>query len=185
MCSYSWLTWYSGAVTRSLLSGKFRSGFLRTFGRFKCSTYTPSLYSMIKKLFIIDDEPIHHKLVGLVIKYSGHPIEHTSYTQAADAFAYLVDDEHVDSLPDLILLDLNMAIISGWDFLELFETFNSRFPKPVDVIILTSSINPHDKARALTYNCVKGFFSKPFTEGILDYIVHSSELTANKNDNPL
>ncbi|MEJ6980135.1 response regulator [Pedobacter sp. P351] len=136
---------------------------------------------MIKKLFIIDDEPIHHKLVELVIKYSGYPIDYTSFNQAADAFSYLVDDENINSLPDLILLDLNMAIISGWDFLELFETFNSRFYK-TDIIILTSSINPHDKIKALTYKCVKGFFSKPFTEQILDYLVHSSSITANKSN---
>ena len=136
---------------------------------------------MIKKLFIIDDEPIHHKLVELVIKYSGYTIEYTSFNQAADAFSYLVDDENINSLPDLILLDLNMAIISGWDFLELFQTFNSRFHK-TDIIILTSSINPNDKAKALTYKCVKGFFTKPFTEQVLDYLVHSSLITANKND---
>ncbi|MFD2162694.1 response regulator [Paradesertivirga mongoliensis] len=137
---------------------------------------------MLKKIFIIDDEPIHHKLVSLVIKYSGHPVEHRSFLQAADAFSYLVDDDNIDSLPDLILLDLNMAIISGWDFLDLFERHNSRLDKPVDIVILTSSINPHDKVRALTYNCVKGFFSKPFTEAILDYLMHSTTITANKHD---
>ncbi|MGV3507659.1 MAG: response regulator [Sphingobacteriaceae bacterium] len=137
---------------------------------------------MIQKLFIIDDEPIHHRLVELVIKYSDTAIETRSFIQAADAFSFLVDEDNVDSLPDLILLDLHMAIISGWDFLELFETFNSRFNKTVDIIILTSSIDPYDKAKALNYKCVKGYFSKPFTKEILEYITNSPTIGVNKDE---
>ncbi len=122
---------------------------------------------MIKKLFIIDDEPIHHKLVTLVIKYSRYDIQPTSFIQASDAFSFIVDEDNLALLPDLILLDLNMAVISGWDFLDLFEKINTSLQQPIDVIILTSSINPHDKNKALTYDSVKGFYSKPFTEHII------------------
>ncbi|RAR75407.1 response regulator transcription factor [Flavobacterium aciduliphilum] len=48
----------------------------------------------------------------------------------------------LENLPEVVLLDLNMHVMDGWDF---FETFKKRFPKyfsQTKIFILSSSINP-------------------------------------------
>lgn len=64
-----------------------------------------------------------------------------------------------ENIPDLILLDLDMPLMDGWEFLEAF--IKLPVAKQVCVFILTSSIHPDDREKAKRYSVVKGFFSKP------------------------
>lgn len=131
-------------------------------------------------LMIIDDDLVHHKLIHIVVANAKANIKYQCYLQASDAYSYILDNNHKRLLPNLILLDLNMPLISGWGFLELFEAINPLLEKQIDVIILTSSVNPADKERASNYKCVKGFFNKPFTEAMLKDILSSSFISLKK-----
>jgi PAS domain S-box-containing protein len=69
-------------------------------------------------------------------------------------------------LPDLIMLDLQMPEMSGWDFLEHL----AHAKLPVQVYMLTSSKNPLDQERAKRYDMVQGFIAKPLNEEKLKII---------------
>jgi len=71
----------------------------------------------------------------------------------------LISVEKKESIPDLILLDLDMPVMDGWEFLDAF--LKLPIAKQVCVFVLTSSIHPHDREKARHYSLVKGFFSKP------------------------
>ncbi len=61
------------------------------------------------------------------------------------------------SLPDIILLDLNMPVMDGWEFLEAFSVLRGTLPKPVKVYVLTSSIDERDRQRVSSFDFVAGY----------------------------
>jgi CheY-like chemotaxis protein len=93
---------------------------------------------------------------------------------AADCKTFLDAEEALEEIqknetlkPDAIFLDINMPRMNGWEFLEELE----KLQLPVNVYMLTSSIDPRDQEKAHSYNLVKDFISKPLREERLRMIV--------------
>jgi CheY-like chemotaxis protein len=78
---------------------------------------------------------------------------------------------HVDIagqiLPDVIFVDINMPLMDGFQFISQYEKFASSLSKKSNVVILTTSINPEDKARAASFKSKITFLTKPLTDEML------------------
>jgi CheY-like chemotaxis protein len=61
----------------------------------------------------------------------------------------------------MILLDVNMPQMNGWDFLEEYEKLPLQAIAKTKVYIVSSSINNRDIEKSKTYKTVSGFISKP------------------------
>ena len=70
--------------------------------------------------------------------------------------------------PELVLLDLNMPIMNGWELLDKYLEleFNLIFTK-TKFIVLSSTIDPSDIEKSKSYPMVIDFISKPITKDIL------------------
>jgi len=122
----------------------------------------------MSKVFVIDDDPIHQRIAQIMIAKHELFDEYSSYAEAELALDYLRDNtENAEVLPDVILLDLNMPVVDGWDFLEAFGKFESRLSKSIRIFIVTSSVDEKDKLRSQTFSSVKGFISKPLSPDII------------------
>jgi CheY-like chemotaxis protein len=73
-------------------------------------------------------------------------------------------------LPDLILLDLTMPVMDGWEFLEALA--GQAWQAQLRVCVLTSSIQPDEQEKASAYPEVKAYFSKPVSVSLLNKLVH-------------
>lgn len=73
------------------------------------------------------------------------------------------------TLPELILLDLNMPIMDGWEFLDEFIKIPCQ--QKVTIYIITSSIDNEDIKKAKTYSNVSNYILKPVTVDSLKVIL--------------
>lgn len=108
----------------------------------------------------IDDSEFDRKLNRRILTRSGSFAHIFDFPSAQDALDEL---REIRVFPHVIFLDVMMPIMNGFDFLaeataEFGESFSSRV-----VIMLTSSLNPDDRARAESYCAVQEFLSKPLT----------------------
>ena len=140
---------------------------------------------MIDNLLLIDDDEITHLICELVIKKENMAKNVTKLKngqEGIDYFRELLNAEttvQIQPSPRLILLDLNMPVMNGWDFLEEFSCeLEEKFPE-TKVCILTSSVDPFDFSHSKIYNNVIGFISKPLTKETIHELKMNEQLAAN------
>lgn len=114
---------------------------------------------------IIDDDPINNKLCRHIIKSTIIDADIVDFNLPSKAVEYVQTTTVYDNSENpVILLDLNMPVISGWDFLELFSQMNQKVREKYIIYILSSSIDERDVERANEHKHVSGYISKPLTK---------------------
>jgi CheY-like chemotaxis protein len=124
---------------------------------------------MIRKVYIIDDDEISVYVTSLVIEVENFAGQIQSFESVDEAYDALMLESN-DSLPEIILLDLNMPVKSGWDFLEMLRPHEKELLNKISIFVLTSSIDDTERKRSEEYNMVHGFLHKPIDQAILEHI---------------
>ncbi len=131
---------------------------------------------MHKKILCIDDDPIALLLSKLVISKFDIPYELVTHPNGKVAFDYLegqLEQQGKDneSMKLLILLDLNMPVMDGWEFLEQFRSKLYKSYSDTKIVLLSSSIDPNDIQKSKDFEMVMDFFPKPLTREMLSDIL--------------
>ncbi len=113
---------------------------------------------------IVDDDAlivfIHKKLVAK----NGFPSEPKTFLNGQTALDYLLSESSSDS-QYLVLLDINMPVMTGWELLDKIQ--NQPIAQRVKVAMVTSSVDRSDKVKAEAYPQVVSFLEKPVTNDML------------------
>lgn len=132
---------------------------------------------MFDLIFCIDDDPITLMLCKKVITKSSFANEIITAQNGEEALQFFNTIKYsntncaLQKSPQLIFLDLNMPVMGGWEFLDLFiKDDYSDFNTTTKVIILSSTIDPDDIEKAKTYPIIIDFLSKPITQSMLEYV---------------
>lgn len=121
-------------------------------------------------LFVIDDDKIYHFLFKNLLKQNDIQAKATFFVNGADAIEFIKNCAQ-EELPDLILLDINMPIMNGWQFLEEYSRVKTSLSKDCVIYMISSSNNDVDIDRAKSFNgIVKDYFLKPICKEDLDKI---------------
>lgn len=112
----------------------------------------------IQRIMLVDDDEIQLLLNKQLLLDYNNTLKIDSYARPKQALEAL--RQNPEKKPDVILLDINMPQITGFQFLEKLSELSVK----ALVFILTSSINPKDVERAKNWECVLGFLEKPLNK---------------------
>ena len=129
----------------------------------------------MSKLVIIDDDPIHHKIVQYMLTKNELSKETTYTYDGKLVLDYLYENRtKISTLPDYIFLDLYMPNNSGWDFLNGYQQIYKTLKKDIKIYIVSSSIFQMDINRSKSYPFVTTYITKPLMKNVFDDIRHKT-----------
>jgi len=125
-------------------------------------------------IMCIDDDPITLMLFKKVVQKASFSEEIITASNGQDAITQINtinnDISNQKKKPQLIFLDLNMPVMGGWEFIDLFNSSYSLNLNNTKIIILTSTIDPEDIKKSKSYPNVIEFLPKPITIEMLNLL---------------
>ena len=114
-------------------------------------------------ILLVDDDEINNFISIKLIKKALLNTEIMACLHGKYAIEQLLEIQKKDpnQLPDYILLDINMPIMNGWEFLDEYTRLNIDPLGKTKVYIISSSVFSNDINKARSYPIVKDFISKP------------------------
>jgi CheY-like chemotaxis protein len=119
---------------------------------------------------LVDDDINTNIYNKIILDQANAAEEIVDFQNGKQAIDYL---ETGENKVDLIFLDINMPIMNGWQFLERYDQLDKEKKAGKVIVMLTASINPDDKAKALKYNIVGDFVSKPLSAEAVQILINA------------
>lgn len=116
-------------------------------------------------ILLVDDDEINNFISIKLIKKA---LDNTAISAclngkfAIDELAQ-IQKQDPSLLPDFILLDINMPIMNGWEFLDEYKRLNIDPLGKSKIYIISSSVFSNDINKARSYPLVQNFISKPLS----------------------
>ena len=115
----------------------------------------------LNRVLLVDDDDDANHIQERLIRKHGFAENIDKVWNGVEALEYLNNCiKGKQPLPEIIFLDLNMPKMDGWAFLDKYNQLSDEVKKKIELIILTSSINPDDAERARRTPEVKGYKNK-------------------------
>jgi two-component SAPR family response regulator len=110
---------------------------------------------------VIDDSKLDCFIAEKIIRNTQNCMSVKTFLQASDALDFIARNRA--ERDTVVLVDIQMPIMNGFDFVEAFEKMDPGTTKNYNIYIISSSINENDVMRVQKYSSVRQFINKPLT----------------------
>lgn len=125
---------------------------------------------MLKKnILLVDDDSIANFLIERIVQSTGLAANISKALNGKEALELFLNPSG-SSLPEIVLLDLNMPIMNGFEFLQAYNALEFKDKHQVLIILVTSSNNPSDIERAKELG-IKYYLTKPISADTIRGII--------------
>ncbi len=126
------------------------------------------------EVYVVDDDKVFHFIIKKLLLNNGINVTPNFFENGLLAIEGLKSKlEKGENPPDLILLDINMPILDGWQFLEEFKIIKDKLNKDIKIYIVSSSDDKADKSKAKSFEEeVQNYYLKPMTSEDLKAIFY-------------
>ena len=116
----------------------------------------------LTSILLVDDDPIAN-YVNKTLLEKIDDVEHVMTASNGKVALQILEQQSApEAYPALILLDINMPVMNGIEFMQAYKDLDVKGKDAIKVIILTTSNHPRDLA-CFTDLPIAGFMNKPLT----------------------
>lgn len=113
------------------------------------------------KFLLVDDNHIDRMVASMVLQQSLQDVDISEAVDGLEALNCLKNYGEDPPSSLVILLDIRMPEMDGFEFLEEYDRLQIRWKADIEIVMLSSSVDPRDLQRATNNKYVKGILSKP------------------------
>lgn len=126
----------------------------------------------LRCIMLVDDNPDDNFIHERVIRKTECAEEVLTMESAIDAIDFLrAKKDQPDGAPELVIIDINMPMMNGWEFLEEYGQLGEETKKRTKVVMLSTSNNPDDMQKAAAILHLSSFRIKPLSPLMIAEII--------------
>ncbi|TWF37140.1 response regulator receiver domain-containing protein [Chitinophaga polysaccharea] len=123
---------------------------------------------MNKIVYVVDDDEIFHFIIKKMLGEQSDLVV-TSFLCAEEALEQLSNNPP-STLPSLIILDMNMQRMNGWDFIEAYRGLKTSLKNNIPIIMCSSSVDVRDMQKVQHTPELMAYITKPLDKNKLKVI---------------
>jgi len=120
--------------------------------------------TLYNNVLIVDDDQIYNKLIQQKLKKMNIASHVISLDNGKKAFDFI--NQEKDFPIDMMIVDINMPVMGGYDLLSKIEKFKSDTRLNV-ILVASNTVTADDKQRFMDLNCVSNVIEKSM---VVDYL---------------
>ncbi len=135
----------------------------------------------LNTILLVDDDEASNFLHSIFINKLAMDVNINSALNGQEALDYILGkgQERLE-LPCMVMLDLRMPVMDGWQFMKAYEELvPKKLKDQITIVLVTISDNQEDKDKAITNEYIADFSQKPLSDETFKSLIQKHFSLAN------